>query len=56
MANLQAKGRSIVHADGHFPEPPDLWERYLEAKCKPRAIPITKALAWPSWGQVGVAP
>jgi uncharacterized protein len=29
-----------VDADGHILEPPDLWENYLEAKFKPRALRI----------------
>jgi predicted TIM-barrel fold metal-dependent hydrolase len=33
---------TIVDADGHILEPPDLWEKYLEAKYKPRAIRIKR--------------
>ena len=29
-----------IDADGHILEPPDLWENYLEAKLKPRALRI----------------
>jgi uncharacterized protein len=29
-----------VDADGHILEPPDLWERYLEARYRPRALRI----------------
>ena len=28
----------IIDADGHVLEPPDMWENYLEAKYKDRAI------------------
>ena len=31
---------TIIDADGHILEPPDLWEKYLEAKYRPRAIKI----------------
>jgi hypothetical protein len=27
-----------IDADGHILEPPDLWESYLEAKYRPRAL------------------
>ncbi len=30
----------LIDADGHILEPPDLWERYLEAKYRDRAIRI----------------
>ncbi|MBI3325896.1 MAG: hypothetical protein HYZ81_04235, partial [Nitrospinae bacterium] len=30
----------IIDADGHITEPPDLWETYLEAQYRPRAIRI----------------
>jgi len=30
----------VVDADGHILEPPDLWERYLEAKYRDRALRI----------------
>jgi hypothetical protein len=29
-----------IDADGHILEPPDLWEQYLEAKHRPRALRI----------------
>ena len=29
-----------VDADGHVLEPPDLWERYLEARFRDRALRI----------------
>ena len=29
-----------VDADGHVLEPPDLWEEYLEAAYRPRALRI----------------
>jgi hypothetical protein len=29
-----------IDADGHILEPPDLWESYLEAKFRPRALRI----------------
>ena len=32
--------RGAVDADGHILEPPDLWERYLEAKYRDRALRI----------------
>ena len=28
----------VIYADGHILEPPDLWEKYLEAKYRPNAI------------------
>ena len=28
----------VIDADGHILEPPDLWEKYLEAKYRPNAI------------------
>lgn len=30
----------VIDADGHILEPPDLWEKYLEPKYRPRAIRI----------------
>ncbi len=35
MANAETK---VIDADGHILEPPDLWEKYLEAKYRPDAI------------------
>ena len=32
----------VVDADGHILEPPDLWEKYLEAKYQPRTIKVVK--------------
>jgi uncharacterized protein len=32
----------VVDADGHILEPPDLWEKYLEAEYQPRAIKVVK--------------
>ncbi len=32
----------VVDADGHILEPPDLWERYLEEKYRPRSIRVVK--------------
>jgi predicted TIM-barrel fold metal-dependent hydrolase len=32
----------VVDADGHILEPPDLWEKYLEAKYQPHAIKVVK--------------
>ncbi len=32
----------VVDADGHILEPPDLWEKYLEEKYRPRAIKVVK--------------
>ncbi len=32
----------VVDADGHFLEPQDLWERYLEPKYRDRAMRISK--------------
>jgi predicted TIM-barrel fold metal-dependent hydrolase len=32
----------VVDADGHILEPPDLWEKYLEEKYRPRAIRVVK--------------
>jgi predicted TIM-barrel fold metal-dependent hydrolase len=32
----------VVDADGHILEPPDLWEKYLEAEYQPRAIKVIK--------------
>jgi hypothetical protein len=31
---------TVIDADGHILEPPDLWERYLEPKYRERAIRI----------------
>jgi hypothetical protein len=31
----------VVDADGHILEPPDLWEKYLEPKYRPKAIRVT---------------
>src|SRR6266851_6101345 len=31
----------VIDADGHILEPPDLWEKYLEAKYRPNAIRLT---------------
>lgn len=31
-----------IDADGHVLEPPDLWEKYLEARYRPRALRIRK--------------
>ncbi|HJU28533.1 MAG TPA: amidohydrolase family protein, partial [Candidatus Binataceae bacterium] len=30
----------VIDADGHILEPPDLWEKYLEEKYRPRAIRV----------------
>ncbi|HJU12494.1 MAG TPA: hypothetical protein VJ728_16540, partial [Candidatus Binataceae bacterium] len=30
----------MIDADGHILEPPDLWEKYLEPKYRPRAVRI----------------
>src|SRR5215469_9949316 len=30
----------LIDADGHILEPPDLWEKYLESKFRPRAVRI----------------
>ncbi len=35
-------GELVIDADGHILEPPDLWERYLEAKYRDRAIRIRR--------------
>ena len=32
--------KGTIDADGHVLEPPDLWENYLEAKYKPRALRV----------------
>jgi predicted TIM-barrel fold metal-dependent hydrolase len=32
---------AVIDADGHILEPPDLWEKYLEAKYRPDAIRLT---------------
>ena len=32
----------VVDADGHILEPPDLWEKYLEAKYQPHSIKVVK--------------
>lgn len=32
----------LIDADGHILEPPDLWEKYLEPKYRPRAVRIRK--------------
>jgi predicted TIM-barrel fold metal-dependent hydrolase len=32
---------TVIDADGHILEPPDLWEKYLEAKYRPDAIRLT---------------
>src|SRR5208283_2421995 len=32
----------VVDADGHFLEPPDLWDRYLEPKFRDRAMRVSK--------------
>ncbi|HVN27304.1 MAG TPA: amidohydrolase family protein [Candidatus Binataceae bacterium] len=37
-----ASNEIVVDADGHILEPPDLWERYLEAKYQPHAIKVVK--------------
>src|SRR5580692_4627232 len=31
---------TVIDADGHILEPPDLWEKYLEPKYRDRAIRI----------------
>jgi len=40
MADAKQQQPTIIYADGHILEPPDLWEKYLEAKYRPRAIKI----------------
>ena len=42
MADTKRKDPMIIDADGHILEPPDLWEKYLEARFKPRAIRIKR--------------
>ena len=37
-----ASNEIVVDADGHILEPPDLWEKYLEAKYQPHAIKVVK--------------
>src|SRR5438094_78903 len=37
----------IVDGDSHVLEPPHLWEEYLEAEFRPRAIRITRSAEWP---------
>ncbi len=37
-----AAKQTIIDADGHILEPPDLWETYLEKKYRPRAIRIKR--------------
>jgi len=32
----------VIDADGHILEPPDLWEKYLEAKYQPRTVKVVK--------------
>ena len=32
----------VVDADGHFLEPPDLWDRYLEPKFRDRAMRVSQ--------------
>jgi predicted TIM-barrel fold metal-dependent hydrolase len=39
-ARPRAEVRGAIDCDGHVLEPPDLWERYLEPKYRPRAIRI----------------
>src|SRR5277367_2676024 len=42
MADAKPNEPTIIDADGHILEPPDLWEKYLEAEYRPRAIRIKK--------------
>jgi hypothetical protein len=42
MADAKRNEPMIIDADGHILEPPDLWEKYLEAEYRPRAIRIKK--------------
>src|SRR5579885_1378172 len=42
----------VIDADGHIIEPPDLWERYLEAKYRERAIRIR--VGADGWGYLEV--
>jgi predicted TIM-barrel fold metal-dependent hydrolase len=37
-----ASNEIVVDADGHILEPPDLWEKYLEAKYQPHSIKVVK--------------
>jgi uncharacterized protein len=37
-----ASNELVIDADGHILEPPDLWEKYLEAKYQPRSITVVK--------------
>ncbi len=40
MSQNNVDTRGAIDADGHILEPPDLWEKYLEAKYRDRAIRI----------------
>ncbi|MEQ1890346.1 MAG: amidohydrolase family protein [Alphaproteobacteria bacterium] len=42
MALAQLQDEYLFDADSHVLEPPDMWDNYLEAKFKDRAIRITK--------------
>src|SRR5262245_31145290 len=42
MADAKSNEPMIIDADGHVLEPPDLWEKYLEAKYRSRAIRIRR--------------
>jgi len=44
-------GYYIIDGDSHVLEPPDLWDEYLEAEYRPRAIRITRSIS----GRDGVA-
>lgn len=44
----QATATYIIDGDSHVLEPPDLWDEYLEAEFRPRAIRITNASPAPA--------
>ena len=51
-----ATGYYIIDGDSHVLEPPNLWDEYLEAEFRPRAIRITRSIAGRDGEARGIRP
>ena len=50
------EGYYIIDGDSHVLEPPDLWDQYLEAEFRPRAIRITRSISGRDGEARGIRP
>lgn len=50
------EGYYVIDGDSHVLEPPDLWDEYLEAEFRPRAIRITRSIPMRDGETRGIRP